>query len=158
MEPLEDYVFALVTAALVCGILTSLIPQGTAGRLIKLVCGLFLTFTVLSPAAELDIHAILNWDFYDEQQVAGYIRDGEEMVRDAKAEIIKRETQAYILDKAESLGATVTAEVVLSEDAAEPVPVEVILTGSISPWARARLEDQLIADLGIQREALKWTG
>ena len=157
MEALREYVLGIVTAALICGILSGLVHEGAAAGLMKFLCGMFLTVAVLSPAAELDMDVLFIQSLYDNDLLLESVAAGEEMARQARSEIIKQQTQAYILDKAEALGAQITAEVQLSEDG-QAVPVGVILTGDVSPWIRSRLEELLSSDLGIQKEDQQWIG
>ena len=72
------------------------------------------------------------------------------------AQFIKERTQSYILDKAQSLNAVLDVEVTLSDDEI-PVPVKVCITGKVSPYARGRLENLIIEDLGIEKENQIWT-
>ena len=78
------------------------------------------------------------------------------MTKEAIAAGIKSRTQAYILDKAMALELQLQVEVVLSEDEI-PVPEEVRLAGKASPYAKARLQQIIKEDLGIDKEHLIWT-
>ena len=72
-------------------------------------------------------------------------------------QIIKDKTEAYILDKAASLGVDLQVDVILS-DTAPPLPVEVLLIGAASPYAKAQLSTMIADELGIAKEAQRWTG
>ena len=80
---------------------------------------------------------------------------GENLARDSMAEIIKSETEAYILDTARSLQAEVTVEVSVNE---ENVPDSVTVSGAVSPYVRRQLQRIIESDLGIAKENQKWTG
>lgn len=155
MEGLRGYAFSIVTAALLSGILLGFVPKGTSGELMKLLCGLFMTFTVLSPMVKLDIGVF--WE------ASGFAADGTwaaeagtAIARDSAADIIKAKTEAYILDKATEVNAGVCVEVRLREDSV-PIPVGVTLWGDVSPYARQHLESILTRELGIAKEEVKWS-
>ena len=83
------------------------------------------------------------------------IASGQQMAREQETQIISRQTQSYILDKAQALGAMIEAEVGLSDE--RPfVPVSVTIKGNLSPYARQVLENIIQNDLGIRKEDQLW--
>ena len=54
MEALRQYVISVVAAAMLCGIVVWLFPIGSGKQVGKLICGLFLAYTVLSPISRVD--------------------------------------------------------------------------------------------------------
>lgn len=158
MEALREYFLSVTAAAVICGILTSLLgTKGTAGSMVKLICGLFLAFTVIRPIADIQIEdfALFTAEISDDAQAA--VSMGEDFNRDSLAEIIKDETEAYILDKARILGAELQVDVTLSRDS-QPVPVEVLISGDISPYGKTQLQEIIAEDLGIAKENQLWIG
>ena len=155
MEALRQYVLSVVTAALVCGIATELFPNGRGKQVIKLLGGLFLAYAVLSPVSRGDFSEILDFPYSYEEEAAAAAGVGENLARESMADIIKAETEAYILDKAADLRAEVTVEVTVNE---ENVPSKVTITGEASPYARRQLQDAIESDLGIPKENQQWTG
>lgn len=157
MEGLRQYILSVVAAALICSLVSCVMPQGKARQLLRLLCGAVLTTVVLGPLMGIDNIPLS--DFLEQWEVdaAYYTDQGEQMTQDALAESIKGQTEAYILDKADALGTAIQAEVTLSQSD-PPVPVSVTLTGEASPYVRSRLEAILESDLGIAKENLKWTG
>ena len=158
MASARQYVISVTAAAIACAVVLSLSPKGAAHGVLKMLCGIFLTFTVLSPISRIDFGELIE-DFtlrydLDGEAAAAF---GEELSRDAMADIIKAETEAYILDKAAELNATLEAEVTVS-DADTPVPVAVALRGEVSPYAKQRLAAIIEEDLGISKEDQLWTG
>lgn len=156
MEQLRQYVVSVVAGAFVCGIALGLFPKGSGREILKMLCGLFLALTVLGPVAKLDLSELEN--FYggfsvDAAQTAAL---GEAYSEKALRECIKTRTEAYILDKAEGLGAQVAVQVSLSPDAL-PVPAAVQITGAISPYVKYRLSEYISQDLGVPKENQVWT-
>ena len=70
-------------------------------------------------------------------------------------EYIKTQAQAYILDKAASMGADLTAEVILA-DSKPCVPSCVILSGAASPYVKRQLTETLAQQLAISEDNVVW--
>ena len=157
MDGVRQYVFTVVAAALLCGILSSIFHQGKSKELLRILCGIFLTFTVLKPIIGADWTKFLEESIIFESDAQQAAALGENMARQATAELIKEKCQAYILDKAAELNVSITAEVTVSEEES-PKPISVVISGQISPYSRAKLESILETDLGIAKENQVWTG
>lgn len=152
MEELGQYVLSVVAAGLVLSIL-----KGISGNhvLMNLAGGLFLTFVILQPLANFDFSAVTDYIESFSAEGTATAAMGEAMGDEAYRSVIKAEVEAYILDKAQSLGAVLNVSVTLNENA---VPVCVRLQGSLSPYTKARLEEILLEDLGISKENQLWIG
>lgn len=157
MEALRQYIISVTTAAMIGGIITGLFQNGTAKEVVKLICGVFLAFTVMRPVAGLDFEELLEVDLLYSQDAEEAAALGENLARESMADIIKAETEAYILDKAAALNADLTAEVTVNNDD-PPIPVSVRLSGEVSPYARQQLQSMIQEDLGISKENQLWTG
>lgn len=147
----------IFAAAIVCALVKRLAGEkGIHGAVIKLICGLFLLFTVIAPAANISIDQIS--DFASDYSHAGHQAavEGERLTKEAIAAVIKSQTEAYILDKATALDVELKVEVTLSDEDL-PCPRAVRLTGKVSPYAKARLETFIAQDLGIEKEHQIWT-
>ena len=156
MSLLANYVLSVIAASVIVAIICTLLgDQGGVRSIIKLVCGLFLTFVVINPLIKLDFSRIN--DYLDSFTLEGLeaASVGENMVREGERDIIISRVQAYILDKADSFGAQLNVEVVLDQD---NIPVSVELNGNISPYAKAQMADILVRDLGITKEHQLWIG
>lgn len=157
MEDIKTYLLGLVGAAVICGIVTRLVGEkGTQGAMVKLIAGLFLTFTVIRPLSDIRLDSLT--DFADIYADAGAqaAASGECMTKDALRASIKAQTEAYILDKAAGLALSLEVEVTLSDDAI-PLPASVRLSGKTSPYAKLRLQTIIAQDLGIDKEHQVWT-
>lgn len=156
MDALREYLLRVTAGAIVCGIVISLLgKQGTAAALGKFLAGLFLALTVISPLVNISLG---DWSSYwqtfslDGQDVAAA---GTAMARSAQADIIKQQLEAYILDKAASMGAELTAEVTLEEG--EILSAQSVkLCGQVSPFVRQQLSAIIEDELGITKEAQEW--
>ncbi len=153
MGVLEQYVISVAAASLVCALVLALPRKGSAGELVKLLCGAFLILTLLKPLSdfELRLPELPQWagegrDIAQEASIAA---------REALEGVIKDQLEAYICDKAKELGFRVQAEVTLSREG-DPVPQRAVIHGEISPYERLLLEAILEEELGIPKEAQSW--
>lgn len=156
MQALGEYILSVGAAAFIVGILGSLMPKGPSKEILKLVCGLFLAFTVISPVSNIQIpelsHIAESW----KAEGTAAAVTGEEMAREAARQCITQELTAYILDKAAALGLTLEVQVSIHEDTFHPTGVT--LTGDASPILRRRLSETLREELGLTQEDIIWTG
>ena len=155
MNALGEYVITLTCAAMICGVLPAFLPEGSAGKLVKLCCGVFLTVTALSPLVgwKLPDSLFTETDFRALGEAVA--EHGREQAESERAAVIKEALEAYILDKAQQLGADIHVEIMLDED---DMPERVYLRGSGSAEALARLTEEMETQLGIPKERQQWTG
>ena len=155
MEALRQYVISVVAAAMLCGIVVRLFPNGSGKQVGKLICGLFLAYTVLSPISRVDFSKLPDFSLRCMDDAEDAAAMGENLARDSMADIIKEETEAYILDKAADLHANLHVEVTVGED---NLPAAVTISGEASPYARRQIQAMIANDLGISKENQKWIG
>lgn len=157
MDVIRAQLLAVVAAAIICGIVTRLFGEkGTQGALAKMICGLFLTFTLLHPIGDFRIGDIGDIADRYSAEADQAVSAGMAMTKDALRESIKARSEAYILDKAEQMHAELTVRIGLSEDDI-PVPQSIKLTGKISPYTKNRLQTIIEENLGIDKEHQEWT-
>lgn len=157
MDGLRQYLLSVTAAALVCAVVQKLLSKkGTAASIGKMLTGLFLAFTVISPFARLEIGSLSDITKGFESDAADAVAAGQSSTRNAIAQGIITRTQAYILDKAAELNVELTVEVTVSDDDI-PVPVKVRLSGDVSPYAKQRLQTIISDDLSIAKEDQIWT-
>lgn len=158
MDDIRQYLISVIAVTLICGILTGLLGKESSGYTIaRLISGLLIAFTVISPILDVDLHNILNFTdtLYQSGEMAA--QDGQRISETAMQTIIKSETEAYILDKAASLGVELEVDVLL-EDTYPMAPKSVRVSGSISPYGRNWLQNVIAEELGISKENQIWTG
>lgn len=154
MDDLRQYIFSVIAAAVVCSVMVH-IRSGTGQQngLIRLLCGLFLSLTVIRPIADIRIEELSEYSLNYRNEALEAVSAGEDFARESLDQIIKRETEAYILDKAASYGADISVEIVLDPDL---VPAEAYIQGTISPYARSQMQKILSEDIGIAKEYQIW--
>ena len=156
MGSIGQYLVGITAAALICGVLTSLVGKNQPhGSLIRMICGIFLTLCVIAPVKDIRFTDIGN--YLDSLQLEGqrHVSIGEDSYSDELREIIKSNTEAYILDKAGFMGLSITVEVEVSYDD-PPLPIGVVVTGNVSSYNKQRLTDVITNDLGIPEDGQIW--
>lgn len=154
MESLRSYILSVVTAAIFCALVLDIAgKKSSAAPILKLLSGLFLALTVIRPIAQVHVEEFLHFTEDLDLEAAAAAEVGSIYYQVSLAQVIQEQTRTYIMDKAQTLNASVTAEVVLDEQA---IPKEVTIHGQISPYAKAQLTDYIASDLGIPKERQTW--
>ena len=155
MEGLRQYVVSAVSAALICSVVTHITKNSGFSNIVRVLCGLFMTIVLLHPVCGLRDNTwnflTEEWEQQSESISAGGLRSADSM----KAEIIKQQTEAYILEKAAAMNAAVEVRISVGDNC---VPVSARISGSVSPMTKSRLEDILTSELGISGEHQQWIG
>lgn len=125
--------------------------------LIRMISGLILTIVAIRPAMDLNDEWMTGFFTGFEDIANKYAAVGSDMADEARREIIKSETEAYILDIASSYGLHVQVRVELAEGDV-PIPETVYLTGTVAPVAKAQLQNTIETDLNIPKERQLWNG
>ena len=157
MDGLVQYLYSILVAALVCSVVQLFPLSGTAKELTKLLCGLVMTVSVLSPLRKYDSVNLPNTIFDISSDAQFIATEGEWSARNAMAAIIKEACDAYIQNKAAELDTAVTCCVQITDDLL-PTPVSATITGTVSSQIRTQLEAILTTDLGIAKENITWIG
>ena len=155
MEHIREYLLSVTAAALVCGMIRSLAGEkGSIGGLVRLLCGIFLSLTVIRPLADIRLQEFSFFadEILDDARSAA--EEGTDYAYSAMARHIKESCEAYILDKALLYDAHITAEVEIGGET--PVPVGCTIRGELSPYARQQLSRMLEDEIGIGEEDQHW--
>lgn len=156
MEHIREYLLSVTTAALLCGILQSLVGEkGSSAGILRLICGIFLSFTIVRPIADIQLGELAFLTYDIEKNASLAVQEGEDYAKAAMARLIKEQTEAYILDKARLYGADIDVVVTVSSDD-PPVLTGCIISGNLSAYAKQQLGHILKLDLGIPKEDQKW--
>ena len=154
MGQIRSYLLSVILTAVICGLLPDLLREGGIKTLLKTVCGLVLTVTVLSPLGEIRLE-FPQENVLFRQEAAFAAADGEEIAHDALTAVIRSKAEAYILDKAALWDADIRVELELSRE--EPYePVAARFYGEISDQNKAKLQELLVTEFAIPKEAQTW--
>ena len=156
MRALAEYIISVSAAALICGILNSMMLKGTAKEVLKLVSGLFLAFCVIRPVSDIRLPELADIGESIREEAASAVTAGEEMAMDSARDSISEQLEAYILDKAASLGLDIQVEVFLTQDETF-LPESVTVRGSGTARQKKELMEEITDALGITQEDITWT-
>lgn len=155
MEGLREYLLRLLWAALVCGVVNRTAKGSVCAPVIRLLCGVFLTVVLVQPLGSFSFDAPLQWTQGLETAAADAVRQGSREAQTQKEAIIKTRLEAYIVEKADQAGASVSADITLDDDG---LPRAVTVTGALSPAVKGRLKRMLTQELGIPEVRQQWNG
>lgn len=156
IEFIRSWILGLTGAAAVCAVATLLTPRGPVKGVTRTVCGVVMAAALVSPLIGFDFPAYsLNLAQYRARGDA-LIGRAEEISGALSRRSIEAELEAYILDKAQTLGAAADAAKVTVAWSTEGYwyPVAAELGGSYDAALSALIE----GELGIPREAQTWNG
>ncbi len=157
-DAIAQYLLSVTAAAIICGITNGLLGKNkTLTPISKLLTGLFLSLTIIRPLVHVDIAGILPSSAQFSADAQRIVSDAEEFAQDQQADIIKTKSEAYILDKAISLGADLKVQITLSDED-PPVPCAIQIIGKVSPYAKTQLGQIIERDLAIPKGAQEWIG
>ena len=156
MSVLKEYVVSIVAAAIVCAVARGLLGKKTAtGRIAYLMSGILVAVTVIAPLRNISFYGVTDyWDdlSYDAQK---YVNEGMALAAKQRIDIIKSQSEAYILDKANRMGLQIAVEVELDGYNGN-IPCGVVISGNVSPYAREQLGSYMEDTLGIAKENQEW--
>lgn len=156
MDSMKNYFISIIAATIICSIVTGLVGnKSTVGSITKLLTGLFLIITVISPLTKLNINSVTKFFSDFSTDASEIVTQSEDAVQSEMTAIIKSQTEAYILDKASIMGLDIDIQVTMSESLPS-VPETVVIKGSIAPYSKQQLEQILCNDLGIAKENQHW--
>ncbi|MDY3282634.1 stage III sporulation protein AF [Dysosmobacter sp.] len=149
MAALRSWLTAVLTTAVLLSLAERLAPEGSLRKITSLVGGLILLVVLTRPLTALGAGE-LRLDYEDRSAAVEQRRQELQAENDKTlAELIARETEAYISDKAAELGLECQASVTVAPNAdGIPVPWSAELSCGPSGALAAELEQAL----GIPRE------
>ena len=156
MDTIRAYLLTVVSASIICALVTELIGKKSPYiAAIKLLLGLFLSITVISPLVKINLNDISS--YFEDFHVDGVsvTEDGEIAANAEMSTLIKENTETYILEKARALGASLNIDVTVT-GSAPPIPTTVIIKGTVSPYTKKELQNMIEKDLAIPKENQLW--
>ena len=154
IEMISQWLRGVVITSLLVSVLVTLVPDGTFRRVARLTGGLIFLLVVLRGMEHVDVSA-LSVDF---ESYRGEIEERrEEFEKEKESSLlqsIEEKAEAYISDKARSLGVDVTAQVQAAVDENGGYTLAgVHLSGEYS----AELADWIGETLGLSGEKQEWS-
>lgn len=149
INAVRGWLTAVIAASFLVALAQGMVPEGTVRKISGLIGGLVLMMVLVRPLLGADFDKIdLQYDAYA-AEIGQRQAELETESQTAREALIAEKTEAYILDKAASLGLDCTVRVLLEpgEDGI-PVPAAAELAGQTS----AELADYMAQELGISKE------
>lgn len=155
---MTDWLKAVIFASLFCTLALALTPEGRVKTAEKLLCGMVILIAVCSPILSVKGEAL-------SASYAKYRSIGDELANNAcensenlNRTLIESELSAYILDKAENIGAEVEDISLELEwcDEGYWYPVSCVIMGCLSESEREALSSAIESGLGIPKELQKF--
>lgn len=157
MVMLGRYIFSVTTAAIIFSILQSLLHKNSAAAmLVRLIGGLFLTFTVISPVIDFDLDSILEQSWAYTSHAEDIAAAGQTIAAEQRSQRIKEQCETYIIDKAMSYQTQLDVDITLTNDEM-PLPSAVLLKGNISPYVKSIIATWIQDEMGIPEDHQIWS-
>lgn len=150
MEFFRQWLLGVVACAMLAGAAAQLCPEGAVRRIVRFTGGLLLLLAMLRPLAETELPDV-GWSADGYREAVARL-ELELAGKNALADGIAAQLEAYIEDKAEGLGASVRARVEMETDGVAPLPKRVVLRGTRSE----ALADWIASELGVAKEDQVW--
>lgn len=148
LEAIRTYLLAVTAAALLCGVVQSLLPEGAAGRVCVLSCTLLLFLVVAQPVGQLDGEVLLERWHSSLTQWGDYPEEVEETSAALTESIIISRSEAYISSRATAAGLDCHVRVMCENRSGIPVPVRTEVTGVLTRAEQEQLRRIIAADFG----------
>ena len=134
IELIKSWLVGITCAAMVVALAEGLMPDGVVRKVGRLTGALVMLLAVIQPVLQVDGAALASSLTQYRAQAAGYSQSLEEENRELMKKLIAEQAGAYILDKAQALGAA---------------PTSVTVRGDLTQSQIAALTRQIAADFAI---------
>ena len=154
MEQIRSWLLGLIGAAVFCALSGEIVPRGGVKRVHSLMCSVVMSAALLLPLLRLDAEDFTLDLARSREEIGAVTRSAEEISERLNRRSIEDELEAYILDKAQTLGAAVQSVRVEARWSTAGVwyPVAVTVDGTYHE-ALARLIE---GELGVAAVAQNW--
>lgn len=152
METVREWITSIVSVTMLLSVAQAIVPEGRIRGIFSFSGGLMLMVVLLQPILDIDAGDMVFQPELYREQIQLRQEELEQASRTEWEAIIERETAAYILDKADTLGLEISAEV-RAETGADGLPV---LSAELAGEPSEVLAEYLAEELGIPRERQEW--
>ena len=158
-ELFSQWLHAVIYTGIICSTALLLTPEGRVKKALSIICAVAMCAAIASPISELDFDAYSKALARCRSDAEKYTSRGEQYSKNLNRTIIEDECRAYILDKAEEMGAElseVTVTALWSTDGYW-YPHEVRIVSSANNAQREKLSDCIRTQLGISLDDQDWS-
>lgn len=154
MKAVSGYLLSIVCASVICAIVSSFVKERKQiNTMVKLLSGIFLSITVISPLKGIALPNIADELDVVERNAQDISTDAQSQATDEIKSIIKKRLEAYILEKADRLEVTLQTDITLDDSL---LPERIILTGNVTPYEKQQIQKIIAEDIGIAKEDQIW--
>ena len=156
MDWVKEYILNIVAVGMITAICITLVQKNTsAGMIIKMLGGIFLVITLISPLVKIRFDDLSS--LWEQVSAEGNVlaKEGSNSTQEVLSTVIKEDLEAYILDKADELGLTLRITVQMDQHNAV-MPQTVKLQGAASPYQKRLLSAFMEEELGITEAQQEW--
>ena len=155
---IHGYIQTLIFSAVFCFLALVLTPDGNGKKAVGIACVAVMMIATISPIKSIDLSDYSRTVFEYKTMAQEYANSGKANSENLNRLYIQEQCQAYILDKAENLGAEVQEAKVTAEWSNDGFwyPVSCEVRYSSSDKKRKELEVYIEAELGISNENQEW--
>lgn len=155
MEAIRNYLLSVVAVCMITVVADVMIRKSALKKIVRLIGGILVLLVAIRPLVSLDMGKVSSYleDFsasyqFDTARIKG---TQNEMIRQQ----VRRTAETYIENEAKELGGLLQAEVTLS-DGEYPVPVSVILIGTLTPEQVQAVSAYIETALNIPASRQEW--
>lgn len=155
---IHGYIQTLIFSAVFCFLTLALTPDGNGKKAVGIACAAVMMIATISPLKSIDLSDYSKTVFEYKTMAQEYANSGKANSENLNRLYIQEQCQAYILDKAEKLGAEVQEAKVTAEWSNDGFwyPVSCEVRHSCSGNQQKELEAYIEAELGISNENQEW--
>ncbi len=159
-ELLSRWLHAVIYTGVVCSVSMLLTPEGRVKRALGIICAVIMCAAIASPLAELDFESYSKALARYRLDAQRYTQQGEDYSKKLNRSIIEDECRAYILDKADELGAEISELSVTALWSSDGYwyPHEARIVSSAGGAQKSMLAECIRAELGISLDDQDWSG
>lgn len=155
---MSSWIYSIICTAIFCSIMLALIPEGRVKSAARVVASIALLASVILPLKNMDFKVYsetLSQYRAEAEDITGKAQSiGDELNR----KCIEERCSAYILDKAESLGAEINSVKVSLEWSEQGFwyPTGVQIESACEEDKKLKLMNYIESELGIENQAQQW--
>ena len=157
-EFVHNYIQTLVYSAVFCFLALALTPEGSGKKAVGIACAAAMMIAVISPVVSIDLSDYSKTLTEYKLKAEEYAGNGKTESENLNRLYIQDKCRAYILDKAEEMGADISEVTVTAEWSTDGFwyPVSCEIRYGCTDAQRAELEAFIGAQLGISKDEQKW--
>jgi len=154
MTETRQYITSIIAASVLCGVVSSFVKSDAQRQSIRLLCGICLIITVISPLRGVETIDFASIYREIRDNMKEYTEAGSELSRDEYRIAVKDQAERYVEEIGNSRNILLDAEIYLDEETF--LPVRITVYGMLSEEDKAEIGGKIQSELGIRLEDQMW--